>query len=99
MVKDNKMNIESGMSIVAILAHPDDVKSVTGVALRALANHSAFSLILVRSFNIDPVLGGSTTPGALWLGAIAGILASLTVGIIPAWQGARMLPARALRHE
>jgi LmbE family N-acetylglucosaminyl deacetylase len=41
------MKIEPGMSIVAILAHPDDVKSVTGVALRALAHQSVFSLILV----------------------------------------------------
>jgi LmbE family N-acetylglucosaminyl deacetylase len=41
------MGIELSGPIVAILAHPDDIKSVTGIALRAIARHLPFSLILV----------------------------------------------------
>jgi LmbE family N-acetylglucosaminyl deacetylase len=41
------MNIELSGPIVAILAHPDDIKSVTGVALRALDRRLPVSLILV----------------------------------------------------
>lgn len=39
--------IPSSSLVVAILAHPDDIKSITGVAQRALANRSSVALILV----------------------------------------------------
>jgi LmbE family N-acetylglucosaminyl deacetylase len=41
------MSITLTSSIVALLAHPDDIKSVTGVALRAMSGGSSFALILV----------------------------------------------------
>ena len=34
-------------SVVAVMAHPDDIKSVTGVVLRALESGSSVALILV----------------------------------------------------
>ena len=41
------MRIAPSSSIVAVMAHPDDIKSVTGVALRALESESSVSLIQV----------------------------------------------------
>ena len=41
------MDLNPSSSVVAVLAHPDDIKSVTGIVLRALKYKSQVSLILI----------------------------------------------------